>query len=114
MQTHNGERMKSFQPLYSRILVLPFDDPKEEKLESGIIIPDSARDERIGRGRVLEVGHGRPIEGSEEVALLKVEEGDKIMYVKNRAFAFRMQTMDLILMDEADILGIYKDEDESD
>lgn len=69
---------KQITPLGDRVLVRP--EAAEEKTASGIIIPDSAKKEKPGRGKVVAVGPGKREKG--EVVPVSVKVGDIVMFSK--------------------------------
>lgn len=68
----------NLRPIGDHLVVKPI---TEEKLASGIIIPDTAGKERPERGEVVAVGPGRQLEnGTRSEMPIKV--GDKIIFKK--------------------------------
>lgn len=67
------------RPLGDRVLIR-LDQP-EKQTPGGILLPDSARNERPGRGEVLAVGPGKATaDGSP--APLAVKPGDRVLFTK--------------------------------
>ncbi len=93
--------MASIKPLSDRVLVRP--DSAEEKTSSGIIIPDSAK-EKPQRGTVVAVGEGKYEDGKKIGMSLK--KGDKVLYGKYSGTEIEIDGEELMIMREADILGI--------
>jgi chaperonin GroES len=92
----------TFRPLHDRVLVRRIE--AAAKSAGGIIIPDSAQ-EKPQEGEIVSVGAGtRGEDGS--VTPLDVKAGDKILFGKWSGSEVRLGGEDLLIMKEADILGI--------
>lgn len=92
--------MATFQPLSDRVAVRP--DPADETTESGIIIPDSAK-EKPQRGTVVAVGPGRVENGSR--IEMSVRAGDSVLYGKYAGTEITMDGEDVLIMREDDLFG---------
>jgi chaperonin GroES len=66
------------QPLSDKVLV-KVDDTNERTLPSGIIIPETAKQEKSDRGTVVAVGPGRVDENGKRIAM-EVRVGDKVLF----------------------------------
>lgn len=93
--------MASIKPLSDRVLVQP--KAAEEKTESGIIIPDTAK-EKPQEGTVVAVGPGK-VENGNKIEM-SVNEGDKVLYGKYAGTEVTLDGEDYMIMREGDILGI--------
>ncbi|WP_340104529.1 co-chaperone GroES [Rhodohalobacter sp. 8-1] len=93
--------MASIKPLSDRVLVRPIE--AEEKTESGIIIPDTAK-EKPQRGTVVAAGPGK-IENGNKIDI-SVKEGDEILYGKYSGTEVTLEGEEYLIMRESDILGI--------
>ena len=89
------------KPLSDRVLVQP--KPAEDKTESGIIIPDSAK-EKPQEGTVVSAGPGK-VENGTKIDM-SVAEGDKVLYGKYSGTEITLDGEEYLIMREADILGI--------
>ncbi|MEL7832535.1 co-chaperone GroES [Fodinibius sp. Rm-B-1B1-1] len=89
------------KPLSDRVLVQPA--PAEEKTESGIIIPDSAK-EKPQEGTVVAAGPGK-VENGNKIDM-SVAEGDKVLYGKYSGTEVTLDGEEYLIMRESDILGI--------
>jgi chaperonin GroES len=78
----------------------------EEKTAGGIIIPDSAQ-EKPQEGKIVSVGSGARGEDGKTVAL-DVKKGDKVLYGKWSGTEVKIDGKDLLIMKEADIMGIIE------
>jgi chaperonin GroES len=76
----------------------------EEKTLGGIIIPDTAKEKPM-EGEVVAVGPGARDE-SGKVQPLDVKVGDRVLFGKWSGTEVKLDGEDLIIMKEADIMGI--------
>ncbi len=89
-------------PLQDRVLVRRIEE--ENKTAGGIIIPDSAK-EKPTKGQIVAVGKGvRDDKGT--IIPLDVKEGDTVLFQKWGGSEVKIDGEDLLIMKEADILGI--------
>jgi len=93
------------RPLYDRILVQRIEE--EQRTESGIIIPDTAKEKPI-MGKVMAVGDGRLMENG-QIQPLKVKEGDKVLFSKYAGTEIKLKGEEFLIMREDDILAIIED-----
>ena len=92
----------SFRPLHDRVLVRRVE--AEEKTAGGIIIPDSAK-EKPAEGEIVAVGTGtRDDKGA--IVALDVKVGDRVLFGKWSGTEVKLDGEDLLIMKEADIMGI--------
>jgi len=90
------------KPLYDRVLVRRVE--ASEKVKSGIIIPDTAK-EKPQEGEVVEVGTGRKTDEGKLVAL-EVKKGDRVLYGKYSGTEVTIDNNEYLIMREADILAV--------
>ena len=91
-----------FRPLHDRVVVEPLSS--EEKTEGGIIIPDTAK-EKPSQGKVIAVGPGARGEDG-KVNPLDVKKGDTVIYGKWSGTEVKIDGKELLIMREADIMGV--------
>ena len=92
----------AFRPLGDRVLVKRVEE--ESKTKGGIIIPDTAK-EKPQEGEVVSVGPGaRDDQG--KVNALELKAGDRILFGKWSGTEVKLNGEDLLIMKEADIMGI--------
>lgn len=91
------------KPLSDHVLVRPV--KQEEKTNSGIYLPDSAKD-KPQEGEVLAVGSGKYIEG--DLKPLEVKVGDKVIFSKYGGDEIKVDGEELKLVSESDILAIIE------
>ena len=92
----------NFRPLHDRVVVRRV--ASEEKTKGGIIIPDTAK-EKPQEGEIVAVGNGARDESGKVVAL-EVKAGDRVLFGKWSGTEVKVNGEDLLIMKEADILGI--------
>jgi chaperonin GroES len=93
-----------FRPLHDRVVVRRID--AEEKTKGGIIIPDTAK-EKPQEGEVIAVGPGARDE-SGKVTPLDLQPGDRVLFGKWSGTEVRIDGEDLLIMKEADIMGVVE------
>lgn len=91
----------NIKPLSDRVLVQP--KPAEDKTDSGIIIPDSAK-EKPQKGTIKAKGPGKVENGSK--IEMTVSEGDTVLYGKYSGTEVTLDGEEYLIMREDDILGI--------
>ena len=87
-----------FRPLGERALVKAVE--REETTESGIVLPDTAK-EKPQMAEVISVGE---FENG-----VKVSEGDVIVFAKYSGTEIRLDNEDYLILDADDILGVVED-----
>ncbi|AMD60990.1 co-chaperone GroES [Rhizobium pusense] len=92
----------NFRPLHDRVVVRRVES--EEKTKGGIIIPDTAK-EKPQEGEIVAVGSGARDEAGKVVAL-DVKVGDRVLFGKWSGTEVKLNGEDLLIMKEADIMGI--------
>jgi chaperonin GroES len=92
----------NFRPLHDRVVVRRVES--EEKTRGGIIIPDTAK-EKPQEGEIVAVGSGARDESGKIVAL-DVKVGDRVLFGKWSGTEVKLNGEDLLIMKEADIMGI--------
>ncbi len=87
----------TFKPLADRVLIAPA--AAETKTESGLYIPDSAK-EKPHQGTVVAVGKGTKDHE------MTVKENDTVLYGKFSGTELKLDGKDYLIMREDEILGI--------
>jgi chaperonin GroES len=93
-----------FRPLHDRVVIRRID--AEDKSAGGIIIPDTAKEKPM-QGEVVAVGPGARNEAGQIVAL-DVKPGDRILFGKWSGTEVKIDGEELLIMKEADIMGILE------
>jgi chaperonin GroES len=91
-----------FVPLHDRVLVRRV--AQESKTAGGILIPDTAQ-EKPQEGEIVAVGSGARDEQG-KIQPLDVSVGDRILFGKWSGSEVKIDGEELIIMKEADIMGI--------
>ena|SRR5258708_7700538 len=93
-----------FRPLQDRVVVRRVE--QEEKTAGGIIIPDTAKEKPM-EGEVLAVGPGARSEDG-KIHPLDVKAGDRILFGKWSGTEVKLDSEELIVMKESDIMGVIE------
>jgi chaperonin GroES len=92
------------RPLGDRVVIKP--TPREEMTKSGIVLPDTAK-EKPQEGVILSVGPGRFLDdGTREK--MDVKKGDKVLYAKYAGTEFKVDSDELLILSQKDILAIVE------
>ncbi len=92
----------AFTPLHDRVLVRRVES--DEKTTGGLIIPDNAK-EKPAEGEIVSVGSGARDDDGDRIAM-DVKSGDKILFGKWSGTEITLDGEELLIMKEADILGL--------
>ena len=92
------------RPLADRIIVEQVDGEAES--ESGLEIPDSARETKL-RGRVVAVGPGRILDDGRQLKP-EVLVGDEIVYVRFAGNEVTLGSKKLTIVREDEVLAVLK------
>jgi chaperonin GroES len=92
----------NIKPLFDNVLIKPLE--AEEKLPSGIILPDSAK-EKPQMGQVMAVGGGSTNDKGKKVLMI-VKEGMKVMYKKWGGNEVKVNGEEWTIVEQKDILAI--------
>jgi len=90
-------------PLNDKILIKPIS--KEEKTQSGIILPDTASKERPEEGEILAIGSGMRDEEGKRVAIDDLKVGDTVVFTKYGPQEIKVDGEELLLVSYKDILA---------
>jgi len=91
-----------FRPLHDRVVVRRIE--AEEKSVGGIIIPDTAK-EKPSQGEVIAVGPGGRDEAGKLIPI-DVKVGDRVLFGKWSGTEVKIDSQELLIMKESDIMGI--------
>jgi chaperonin GroES len=92
----------NIKPLFDNVLIKPLE--AEEKLPSGIILPDSAK-EKPQMGQVMAVGGGATNDKGKKIPMI-VKEGMKVMYKKWGGNEVKVGGEEWTIVEQKDILAI--------
>jgi chaperonin GroES len=93
-----------FRPLHDRVVVKRID--AEAKTAGGIIIPDTAK-EKPSQGEVIAVGPGGRDE-SGKLTPIDLKVGDRVLFGKWSGTEVKIDSEDLLIMKESDIMGVLE------
>jgi len=93
-----------FRPLHDRVVVRRIEG--EDRTKGGVIIPDTAK-EKPQEGEVIAVGPGARDESGKLVPL-DVKTGDRVLFGKWSGTEVRTDWDDLLIMKEADVMGVIE------
>jgi chaperonin GroES len=92
------------KPLSDRILVEILE--AEEKTKGGIILPDTAKQEKA-EGKVVAVGSGKRLENG-SLQPLEVKKGDRVLFGKYSGDEIEVDGKKHKILEEKDILAIFE------
>ena len=93
-----------FRPLHDRVVVRRLD--MEERTAGGIIIPDTAQEKPM-EGEVVAVGPGARDENG-KLVVPEVKAGDRVLFGKWSGTETTIDSVELLIMKESDIMGIIE------
>ena len=91
------------KPLGDRVVLQQ--QKAEEKTQSGIILPDSAK-EKPQDAVVIAVGPGKEADGKKTA--MQVKEGDKVIYSKYSGTEVKLGEEEYVIVSQADILAVVE------
>ena len=77
----------------------------QTKTESGIYLPESAKD-KPKEGKIVEVGNGRLNQETGERIAFTVKKGDHVLFTSYAGTEIKIDNNEYLIMTEDDILGI--------
>ena len=92
-----------FRPLYDRALIKRIE---EEVTQGGIVIPDNAK-EKPSRGEIIAIGTGK-LQDDGKNSPMSVKVGDIVLFGKYSGTDVKIDSEDLVVMREEDIMGIIE------
>lgn len=93
---------QKIKPLGDRVLVRPIE--KETTTQSGIAIPDTAK-EKPQRGNILAVGPGIPDEDG-NCCPIDLKENDVVLFDKYAGSKVKLNGEELLILNQEDILAL--------
>lgn len=94
------------KPLHDYVLVEPI--KQEEVTKGGIIIPETAREERAVKGKVIAVGPGKLNEKGEKIPM-SVKEGQIVIFKKYAPDEIKIDDKEYYFIREDDIMAIIEE-----
>jgi chaperonin GroES len=93
-----------FRPLHDRVVVRRLE--QDDKTAGGIIIPDTAKEKPM-EGEIIAAGPGARNEDGKLVPL-DVKVGDRVLFGKWSGTEVKIDSEELMIMKESDIMGIIE------
>lgn len=90
------------KPLSDRVVVKPA--PPDDKVQGGIIIPDTAK-EKPQKGKIVAVGPGKASDAG-KIIPMSIKVGDTVLYGKYSGTEVTIDNEDYLIVRESDILAI--------
>ncbi len=94
----------SVKPLEDRVLIKPSDP--ETKTDSGIYMPESAKEKPI-QGKVFALGPGKLLDSGERVKP-SVKKGDTVVFGKYAGTEIEIKNVKHMIMRESELLGVIE------
>jgi chaperonin GroES len=94
------------RPLADRVLVEVLE--AEAKTKGGIILPDTAKEEKT-EGKVVAVGAGKMLE-SGKIQPIEVKKGDRVLFGKYSGDDLMIDGVKHKIVKESEILAVYEKE----
>ena len=94
----------SVKPLEDRVLIKPSDP--ETKTDSGIYLPESAKEKPI-QGKVIALGPGKLLDSGERVKP-SVKKGDTVVFGKYAGTEIEIKNVTHMIMRETELLGVIE------
>jgi chaperonin GroES len=98
------EVQMAVQPLEDRILVQPLE--AESRTESGIYLPESAKEKPM-QGKVVACGPGKRLDNGERITPI-VKKGDTVVFGKYSGTEVEVKNVAHLIVRESELLGIVE------
>ena len=92
------------KPLEDRILIKPLE--AEKKTESGIFLPESAKEKPM-QGKVVAVGPGKLLDNGERVKP-SVRKGDTVVFGRYAGTEIEIKKQQHVIMRQSKLLGVIE------
>ena len=93
------------RPLADRVLVEVLE--AEAKTKGGIILPDTAKEEKT-EGKVVAIGAGKMLE-SGKIQAIEVKKGDRVLFGKYSGDDLMIDGVKHKIVKESEILAVYEE-----
>ena len=105
----DSSKTSSIKPLGDRVIVRPLTEEEMGTTSpSGIIIPDSVKQEKPEQGVVIAVGPGKWNEDGDGRVAMSVKEGDRVVFSKYGYDEIKLDKEEFYIVSETSILGIIE------
>jgi chaperonin GroES len=95
----------NIKPLSDHVLIEQLKE--EQKTKTGILLPDTAEQEKSEQGKVVAVGPGKKGEDGAIIAPA-VKVGDMVLFVKYGPHEVKVEGKDYLIAKEEDILAVLE------
>ncbi|HCA38898.1 MAG: co-chaperone GroES [Phycisphaerales bacterium] len=92
------------KPLEDRVIILPLE--AEDRTESGIYLPESAKEKPV-QGKVIACGPGKRLDNGERIKP-SVSKGDTVVYGKYAGTEIEIKNIKHLIVRESELLGIIE------
>lgn len=93
------------RPLNDKVVVKPL--KQEEITKGGIVLPDTAREEKPEQGEVMAVGPGKLLENGQR-SPMSVKAGDRVLFTKYAPDEVEIDRETVLVIEEEKILGLIE------
>lgn len=93
------------KPLADYILIEPI--KKEEKTESGILLPETANKKKPEQGKVIAVGPGKKTPEGKTVPM-EVKKGQTVLFTKYGPNEIKVEDKEYLIAKQEDILAVIE------
>lgn len=97
--------MSKIRPLHDRVVIKRMEE--ERTSAGGIVIPDTATNEKPTRGEVFAVGKGG-LSKDGQIHHMEVKVGDQVLFGKYSGTEVKIDGKEYVIMREEDILAIIQ------
>lgn len=99
-----NKKSPKIRPLGDRVVVEP--QESETKTEGGILIPETAGQEKPSEGTIVALSKGRYVDG--KMVPLPLEIGEKVLFNKYSGTNIKLGGKEYLVMREEDIMGVIE------
>ncbi|MBT4767440.1 MAG: co-chaperone GroES [Phycisphaerae bacterium] len=92
------------QPLEDRVIIRPLE--AESRTESGIYLPESAKEKPV-QGKVVACGPGKRLDNGERIKP-SVSKGDTVVYGKYAGTEIEIKNIKHLIVRESELLGVIE------
>lgn len=93
------------KPLADHVLIEPLKE--EQKTKTGILLPETAEQERSEQGTVIAVGPGKKGKDG-KVVPMEVKVGDLVLFTKYGPNEVKVEEKEYLIAEEKDILAVIE------
>jgi chaperonin GroES len=93
------------KPLHDKVVIRPLKE--EEVTKTGIVLPETAEEEKPEQGEVVAVGPGKLLDNGQR-APMSVKEGDKVLFTKYSPDEVEVDGEEYLVIEEDKILAVIE------